>query len=134
LTIDAAAHGDVGPLLGQSKLLSGDLSGDMNGGMSMSVICAEDADMLHENPADEDTILGNTLVRAIQAQCAVWPHGTRPADFHAPLASDKPILILSGELDPVTPPAYGKEILAGLGNARQLVGKGQGHAMFVRGC
>ena len=42
----AAAHGDVGPLLGQAKLLNGDLSGDMNNGMSMSVICSEDADLL----------------------------------------------------------------------------------------
>ncbi|HET8899248.1 MAG TPA: alpha/beta hydrolase [Rhodanobacteraceae bacterium] len=134
LSIDAAAHGDVGPLLGQVKLLTGDLSGDMNGGMSMSVICSEDADLLKENPADANTILGNTLVKSIQAQCAVWPHGERPADFHAPLKSDKPILILSGELDPVTPPAFGKEILAGLSNGRQLIAKGQGHAVMVRGC
>jgi pimeloyl-ACP methyl ester carboxylesterase len=134
LSIDAAAHGDVGPLLGQVKLMSGDLSGDMNNGMSMSVICSEDADLLKENPADENSILGNMLVRVIKAECAVWPHGTRPADFHAPLKSDKPILVLSGELDPVTPPAYGKEILAGLGNARQLVVKGQGHAVMMRGC
>jgi pimeloyl-ACP methyl ester carboxylesterase len=134
LSINAAAHGDVGPLLGQAKLLSGDLSGDMNNGMAMSVICSEDADLLQPRPQDQNTILGNHLIDAIKAQCDVWPHGTRPDDFHAPLKSGKPILILSGELDPVTPPSYGEQILPGLTNARQLVFKGQGHSLLGRGC
>jgi pimeloyl-ACP methyl ester carboxylesterase len=134
LSINAAAHGDVGPLLGQAKLLSGDLSGDMNNGMSMSVICSEDADLLQPRPQDQNTILGNHLIDAIKAQCAVWPHGTRPDDFHAPLRSDKPILMLSGELDPVTPPRYGAQILPGLSDARQLIFKGQGHSLLGRGC
>ncbi|MGC1549128.1 MAG: alpha/beta fold hydrolase [Rhodanobacter sp.] len=134
LSINAAAHGDVGPLLGQAKLLNGDLSGDMNNGMSMSVICSEDADLLQERPQDEHTILGNQLIRALKAQCDVWPHGTRPADFHSPLKSDKPILVLDGAFDPVTPPSYGTQIVSGLSNARQLILKGQGHAVLGRGC
>lgn len=134
LSIDSAAHGDVGPLLGQSELLSGDLSGDMNSGMSMSVICAEDAAQLKVRPQDKNTILGNTLIEGIQAQCAVWPHGRMPANFHAPLKSNKPVLILSGARDPVTPPRYGDEIMHGLSNARHLVLKGQGHAVSLRGC
>jgi pimeloyl-ACP methyl ester carboxylesterase len=134
LSINAAAHGDVGPLLGQAKLLNGDLSGDMNNGMSMSVICSEDADQLQPRSQDQNTILGNHLVDAIKAQCDVWPHGARPADFHAPLKSDKPILILSGEFDPVTPPRYGEQILPGLTDGRQLIFKGQGHSLLARGC
>ena len=134
LSINAAAHGDVGPLLGQSKLLSSDLGGDMNNGMSMSVICSEDADLLQPRPQDQNTILGSHLIDTIKAQCDVWPHGTRPADFHAPLKSDKPILILSGEFDPVTPPSYGQQILPGLTHGRQLIFKGQGHSLLSRGC
>jgi pimeloyl-ACP methyl ester carboxylesterase len=134
LSIDAAAHGDFAPLLGQQRLLDADLAGDINGGMGMSVICSEDADELHEQPQDADTILGNQLVEQIRAQCGFWPHGAMPADFHAPLRSDTPILVLSGARDPVTPPAYGEEIMRGLGNARQLVLKGQGHAVLGRGC
>ncbi len=48
-----------------------------------------------------------------RAMCAVWPHGTRPADFHAPLKSDKPVFVLAGELDPVTPPRYGEQVHEG---------------------
>jgi pimeloyl-ACP methyl ester carboxylesterase len=134
LSIDAAAHGDVAPLLGQERLLDADLAADINGGMGMSVICSEDAGQLHEQPQDADTILGDILVEQIKAQCDVWPHGAMPEDFHAPLRSDKPILILSGSRDPVTPPEYGEEIMQGLTNARHLVLKGQGHAVFIRGC
>jgi pimeloyl-ACP methyl ester carboxylesterase len=134
LSIDAAARGDVAPLLGQERLLDADLAGDMNGGMSMSVICSEDAGELREQPQDADSILGNQLVDAIKAQCDIWPHGAMPGDFHGPLHSDKPILILSGSRDPVTPPEYGEEIMQGLSNARHLIAKGQGHAVLSRGC
>jgi hypothetical protein len=44
------------------------------------------------------------------------------------------VLLLSGELDPVTPPRYGDEVLKSLPNARHLVGKGQGHILLTRGC
>ena len=134
LSIDAAAHGDFGPLLGQQRLLDADLAGDINGGMGMSVVCSEDADELRALPQDADTMLGNRLVEEIKAQCSVWPHGAMPADFHAPLRSDKPILVLSGSRDPVTPPKYGEQILQGLSNARHLVLNGQGHAVLGRGC
>lgn len=134
LTLDAAAHGDVGPLLGQARLISGDLDADMNNGMQMSVVCSEDADLLKPDPADANTILGNRLVQVIKAECDVWPHGTRPADFHQPLRGDIPTLVLSGQDDPVTPPRYGRAIVADLDHARQLVLKGQGHAELMRGC
>jgi pimeloyl-ACP methyl ester carboxylesterase len=134
LSIDAAAHGDFAPLLGQQRLLDADLAGDINGGMGMSVVCSEDADELRALPQDADTMLGNRLVAEIKEQCSVWPHGAMPADFHAPLRSDKPILVLSGSRDPVTPPQYGEQILRGLSNARHLVLNGQGHAVLGRGC
>jgi pimeloyl-ACP methyl ester carboxylesterase len=134
LSINAAANGDVGPLLGQERLLDSDLASDLNSGMSMSVLCSEDAEELQDRPQDADTILGNRLIDGIKAQCQVWPHGAMPSDFHAPLRSDKPVLILSGARDPVTPPRYGEEIMQGLSDARHLVLKGQGHAVLGRGC
>lgn len=134
LSIDAAARGDVGPLLGQAKLLTGDLGDTMDGGMQYSVICTEDADLLQPRPQDKDTILGDSMIEAFRAACSVWPHGVRPADFHEPLKSDVPALLMSGEFDPVTPPRYGEEVLKGLPNGRHLVLKGQGHNVVARGC
>jgi ABC-type multidrug transport system fused ATPase/permease subunit len=40
------------------------------------------------------------------------------------------VLLISGEYDPVTPPRYGDEVAADLGNARHLVLKGQGHSLL----
>lgn len=134
LSIDAAARGDVGPLLGQAKLLSGELSELMGSGMQYSVICSEDADLLSVRPQDAETILGTRMVDALKAVCSVWPKGTRPADFHAPLKTDKPILLLAGQYDPVTPPRYAEEVARGLPNARVLTLKGQAHNVMAAGC
>lgn len=134
MSIDAAAHGDVGPLLGQAKILSGDLQDLTGSGMQYSVICAEDADLLKPRPQDEDTILGSQMIDALKAVCSVWPTGTRPADFHQPLKSSKPVLLLAGQYDPVTPPRYAEEVAQGLTNARVLVLKGQAHSVMAAGC
>ncbi len=134
MSIDAAAHGDVGPLLGQAKILSGDLSELMGSGMQYSVICSEDADLLTPRPQDEQTILGTKMVDSLKAVCSVWPKGTRPANFHQPLKTDKPVLLLAGQYDPVTPPRYAAEIAKGLPNARVLVLKGQAHSVMAAGC
>jgi pimeloyl-ACP methyl ester carboxylesterase len=134
LAIEQAAAGNAAPLLGQAQMIEGDLSELSESGMALSVICSEDADQLRERPEDENLILGNDLVRAFKAQCAIWPHGTVPAGFHDPLKSDKPVLILEGELDPVTPPRYGESVLKGLAHGRLLVAAGQGHNVIGRGC
>ena len=42
--------------------------------------------------------------------------------------------MLEGELDPVTPPRYGEQVMKGLSNAKLLVAKGQGHNVIGRGC
>jgi pimeloyl-ACP methyl ester carboxylesterase len=48
--------------------------------------------------------------------------------------SDRPVLLLSGELDPVTPPRNAEAVLRHLPNGRHLVGRGQGHNVMVAGC
>lgn len=134
LVIDRALRQDFAPLVGQSEFIAGEMSDLAGSGMQLSVICAEDADELTERVQDAGLILGDVFVRVLREQCAIWPRGPRPADFHAPVRSDKPVLILSGEFDPVTPPRYGEAILKGLPNGRQLVAAGQGHSVMGRGC
>lgn len=134
LSIDAAARGDVGPLLGQAKILSGELSELAGSGMQYSVICSEDADLLTPRPQDANTLLGTHMIDALEAVCPVWPRGARPADFHQPLQTDKPVLLLAGQYDPVTPPRYAEEVAKGLSDARVLVLKGQAHSVMAAGC
>ena len=134
LSIDAAAHGDVGPLLGQAKILSGDLTELAGSGMQYSVVCSEDADLYKPQPQDADTLLGTRAVDALKAICSVWPKGTRPANFHAPLVTSKPVLLLAGQYDPVTPPRYAQEVARHLADSRVLVLKGQAHNVMAAGC
>lgn len=135
LAVNEAARGNYAPLMGQSKLLTGDLSESIEGGMQMSVICTEDAPLLRPRPRDVDLLLGNQLIDAFIAECKAWPHNPMPEDFHAPFKSSIPTLLISGERDPVTPPAYAGEVLQGLSDGRSLVVKGLGHAEpMIAGC
>jgi len=50
------------------------------------------------------------------------------------VASDKPVLLLSGQYDPVTPARYAEQVARTLSNSRHLVAKGQGHTPMGVGC
>ncbi len=134
LVLNEAVQGRYEPLMALSHLLSGALDEEITQGMQLSVICTEDASELRADPADANSLLGNALVAAIQAQCALWPHNARPPDFRAPLTGPLPVLLLSGEFDPVTPAAYGDAVAKSLPNARHLVVRGQGHNVLPVGC
>ena len=133
-TIQQSLLGNDAPLLGQIGILELGIESLARSGMQLSVICAEDADRLAANDADADTLLGKRMVDVLKAQCAIWPRGQRPADFNEPATGDAPILVLEGELDPVTPPRYGEQVMQHLDNARLIVAKGQGHNIIGRGC
>ncbi|MCD9029071.1 alpha/beta fold hydrolase [Luteimonas sp. BDR2-5] len=134
LMLDEASHGRYGPLLSLSQLMNSSVGGQMNRGMQWSVICAEDAGRYREDARAADTILGPGVARMFFGACRTWPAGAPPADHTAPLRSDAPALLLSGELDPVTPPGYAERVLAQLPNGRHLVLKGQGHGTLALGC
>ena len=57
-----------------------------------------------------------------------------PADFATPVKSDVPVLLLSGALDPVTPPANGDDVAKTLPNSRHVVAGGLGHIVSTHGC
>ncbi|HET9032675.1 MAG TPA: alpha/beta hydrolase [Dokdonella sp.] len=133
-TIEQSLAGNDAPLLGQIGILSQGIEDLVGSGLQLSVICSEDADRLQPNKADVDTLLGDRMVTVLKAQCEIWPHGEKPADFNEPVKGDTPILVLEGELDPVTPPRYGEQVMKHLDNAKLIVAKGQGHNVIGRGC
>jgi pimeloyl-ACP methyl ester carboxylesterase len=129
-----AAAGRPEVLMAQGRMIESLVGESIAMGMSLSVTCAEDADRLRVDPADAGTVMGTDFVAGILAQCEVWPKGRRPADFNEPVRSDRPVLLLSGEFDPVTPPRYGEAVLRHLPNGRHLVAGGVGHNVIVAGC
>jgi pimeloyl-ACP methyl ester carboxylesterase len=77
---------------------------------------------------DEPTYLGSYRVREQRAACAEWPRGEVP-DWHGkPVVASVPVLILSGTLDPVTPPANGDEIARTLSNSLHIRVPHGGHS------
>ena len=134
LLLSEASEGNFEPLLAQSRMLLDSVSEAIMHGMQLSVLCTEDYPELEANPEDDTTVLGTELIDFSRAQCEVWPAGERPAGFREPLAGDVPVLAISGELDPVTPPRYGDAVVGHLPNGRHLVLTGQGHNVIGAGC
>jgi hypothetical protein len=66
--------------------------------------------------------------------CSVWPAGPVDEDFRAPLATDIPVLLLSGEADPITPPEYAELAMVDLAQAQHLTMEKQGHGQAAVGC
>ena len=129
-----AANGRYAAMLAQAESLMSNLTEQIYHGMQLSVSCTEDADELRADPAQENSVIGNQLVEFTRAQCEVWPRGVRDPEFRTPLTGSIPVLLLSGEFDPVTPPRYADEVASHLGNARHLVLPGQGHSVVGLGC
>ncbi|MEM9623773.1 MAG: alpha/beta hydrolase, partial [Pseudomonadota bacterium] len=78
--------------------------------------------------------LGRDMYDTLAAMCSVWPAGVRDQNMHTPLQSNIPTLLLSGEFDPITPPAWAQQAANGLTNAIHIVAPGQGHGVIARGC
>lgn len=125
-------------LAAQYEMIRRDMQAQLAYGMHFSVICSEDAPRWSGREVERETLeatyMGSDFMTVLSAVCAVWPRGPVDADFYEPLRSDAPTLLLSGENDPVTPPAYAEEIRPGLANSLHLVLRGQGHGQLAAGC
>jgi pimeloyl-ACP methyl ester carboxylesterase len=73
-------------------------------------------------------------LEALETICSIWPRGPIDDDFHAPLATDIPVLLLSGTADPITPPRYAEMALVEMTNHAHIVNKHQGHGQVAAGC
>ena len=131
-----AAAGDYAPMAAAAMLLSDDVAKTVNLALHFAVTCAEDAPRI--DAAETERILARlrapALARRDLAACDGWPRPPVPADFYLPVVSDKPVLILSGGLDPVTPPAGGEEVAKTLSHSRHIVAAGYGHIVSPHAC
>jgi pimeloyl-ACP methyl ester carboxylesterase len=129
-------RGDYAPLLAASLAAVGDFPEQFNAALFYSVTCSEDAPRVTRSERSQgvDDSRVRALARRALAACDQWPKGSVPADFATPVHSEVPVLILSGGLDPVTPPAYGAEVAAGFPDSRHIVARGFGHIVSPHAC
>ncbi|GAB4580656.1 MAG: alpha/beta fold hydrolase [Anaerolineales bacterium] len=133
----STAQEDYTRLASQYLILTADLTATINNAMSYSVQCAEDVPFYtaeQSAQAAEGTYLGEMVSGGLLEICKTWPRGVIPPDFKNPVQSDVPVLLLSGEHDPVTPPANADLAAETLPNSLHLIAPGQGHNVIIRGC
>lgn len=112
-------------------------SENMSTGMQLSVICAEDVPRIAPGDAERETagtVFARHLLTARLKPCEFWPAGEVPASYYEPVVSDVPALVLSGDVDPVTPPAWGAAVSAHLSRALHLTAPATGHGVLGTGC
>lgn len=134
LTLDRAMAGDYGPLVAESVALSDGVGDGMAQGMFLSVVCAEDVPFALAKPSEPDTFLGDAFVTLLRDACAQWPRAALEPGYRDPVVLEQPTLVLSGALDPVTPPRWGEHALQGLSAGRHIVVPGAGHGTIADPC
>lgn len=93
-------------------------------GMFFSVTCAEDIPFI--DPAQiaartAGSFLSDYRVRQQMGACTVWPKAKVPAGHQEAIHSDVPVLLINGERDPVTPPAFGERTARFLTDSLHIV-------------
>jgi pimeloyl-ACP methyl ester carboxylesterase len=135
--IHRGAQGALGPLAAQTIMTARQVANQLASGMQNTVICSEDVPFFGadiDRAAISRTYQGVEQLDALLEICKLWPRGAVDADLHSPLRSDIPTLLLSGEADPVTPPADAERAARGLARHRHLVLSGEGHGQVATGC
>lgn len=136
LAIERASQGDFQMLMPLATVNEG-VGDQLSQGMFYSVVCSEDWPAITpeaRRAETQETFLGEALFESRWKPCEQWPRGTLPEGYNEPVRSEKPVLILSGDLDPVTPPRWGELVQQTLPNARHIVAHGIGHGVSGNGC
>jgi pimeloyl-ACP methyl ester carboxylesterase len=134
LVHEALESKDLSRLASQAILTMSGLSEMLAKGMELSVMCSEDYPYMDFSADYSDSLMGNLLLDIVKLQCGIWPHIPAPADFHQAVISDVPVLLMSGERDPVTPPHYAAETAENYANSLNLVARGQAHSVLKNVC
>ncbi|MDA0706413.1 MAG: alpha/beta fold hydrolase [Proteobacteria bacterium] len=138
LLISDAADGNFAPLAAQFHMVAESLAESLSIGMHNAVLCTEDAPFIDWASVDQSAVnasyMGPVQLEAIRTMCAVWPRGVLDDDLREPLATDKPVLLLSGGAEPITPPYFAALAAVAMRNQWQVVGEQQGHGLAAVGC
>jgi len=96
-------------------------------GMLLSIVCSEDVpridpDLISETVAG--SFMGEERVRRSLDACELWPRNPVPEEYLRPFTCRAPTILLSGSLDPVTPPSWGERAMEHLPNSLHVVTPG----------
>jgi len=124
LLLHLAAQGNFTPLAESAIFYRQQLVSSGSNGLYLSITCAEDLPWIKAGEGEQlsaNTFLGDYRLRQQREACALWPRATIPKDYSEPTKADAPVLILTGEWDPVTPPANGDAAAKNLTSSLHVV-------------
>ena len=132
--IHSAAQGRWEPFVARRNVAA-DFSADGSNALILylAVICAEDFPRLTPALRAEDgSLLTAPMLQRLPGLCAAMK--VPPVPLAAPAMIEAPVLMLSGALDPVTPPRRAAAAAKYMAHAQQLVVANAGHGISQLGC
>ncbi|HEY5884104.1 MAG TPA: alpha/beta hydrolase [Pyrinomonadaceae bacterium] len=122
--LHSAANGNFTPLAEAALFYRRQIVATGSNGLYLSITCAEDLPFNKPGETERlaaNTFLGDYRLKQQREACALWPRAMIPENYSEPTKSDAPVLILTGEWDPVTPPANGDAVAKFLPNSLHVV-------------
>lgn len=99
-------------------------SSEVGIGVFLAVVRSEDlpfAKAAEGQKLARGTFMGDYYYQQLGSASSLLPRAQVPADYKSPVGSNVPVLILSGYLDPATPPDNGEEVARTLTNRKHIV-------------
>lgn len=124
LFLHLAAQGDFVPVAEAALNYRRGIVATGSNGLYLSITCAEDLPWIKPGEGERfaaNTFLGDYRLRQQREACALWPRATIPVDYSGPTSATAPVLILTGEWDPVTPPSNAEGVARHLTNSLNIV-------------
>ncbi|MFC4159413.1 alpha/beta fold hydrolase [Chitinimonas lacunae] len=134
--VESTRRGDYAPLLAAGLSVQQGMDEDsLNPALFLAVACAEDwRPGLDGQAVHERAPLFGELFDHLDHACRRMPHGRPSAVRELKRGSQVPVLLLSGGLDPVTPPAQAEAVARLLPRSRHVVASGFGHIITPYRC
>jgi pimeloyl-ACP methyl ester carboxylesterase len=135
LVIHQAFLENYQPMIGLIAMSDGGMG--MYVGLTFNIVCNEDLPKITEAMFSVDaknSFGGNDSHVAWLKVCPLWPKYSVNNDFYQSVTANIPTLILSGNLDPVTPPSNGEKSAATLPNSYHLVDENSAHIVASTPC
>lgn len=133
--IDEAARGRYEALIGLNSLFASRKGTSLAMGMHFSVVCAEDFPRVGQATDAPGRDFTRDFARVYERVCSEWPRGQVPPSFYSMPVSSSAVLVLSGSIDPATPPRHGERAAKALGpKALHMVVPNAGHGVLSIPC
>lgn len=132
LMLHLASQGNYVPLTYAAIQYRTNLVSSGSNGMYLSVTCAEDLPWIKPGEGERmaaNTFLGDYRLHQQREACTLWPRGEIERDYAQPVKSDLPVLILTGQWDPVTPPSNAERVAKTLTNSLNIVVPSGAHGL-----